>query len=197
MEKPCRHGFWLSTAELQEANRVIAAAELSRDNVIVGIHCGASKLQRRWSIDKFAEVARQISRHPDTGVLVFSDPGDANMRFPSKGCFVLPRVNLRILAALLSRVDVLLCNDSGPMHIAAAVGTPVVAIFGRSIPEEFGPFGSAHTIVEGKVDCRPCYVRCKYDQPKCWRTISVQEVVKDLEIQITRLSQKKEAKVRL
>jgi hypothetical protein len=56
---------------------------------------------------------------------------------------------------------------SGPMHIADAIGTPVVALFGRGVPSEFGPVGPEHIIIEGKVDCRPCYVECKYSEPKC------------------------------
>lgn len=185
---PHKHVLWLSRAELQEADRILARAGISKGDIIVGIHSGASNPQRRWPAERFDQVAERISRNPGVRVLVFSNPDGTSTNFQHNACVVLPKVNLRILTALLSRIDVLLCNDSGPMHIADAVGTSVVALFGRSDSGEFGPLAPGHTFVEAEeMDCRPCYVDCKYSEPRCWLTITVSEVTLAMEKQIDRI----------
>jgi lipopolysaccharide heptosyltransferase I len=63
------------------------------------------------------------------------------------------------MAALLKRLDVLVTTDSGPMHLAAALGIPVVALFGPTNPSRTGPFGERHRVICAEVDCRPCYRR--------------------------------------
>jgi len=186
-ENPVRHLLWLTTEELQEADQILADAGITKDDITIGIHWGASNPQRKWPTERFGKVAERISRHSDVKVLFFFDPNYTNMAFPLNAGVILPKVNIRILAALLSKVVVLLCNDSGPMHLAAAVGTPVVALFGRSDPSEFGPLGLGHTIIEASVNCRPCYVECKYSKPKCWDTITVSEVTAALESKISEL----------
>ena len=64
-----------------------------------------------------------------------------------------------LLPALLASASVLLTNDSGPMHIAAAVGTPVVALFGPTSPVRTGPYGREHCVLSAGVPCSPCYSR--------------------------------------
>jgi heptosyltransferase-2 len=191
VKKPRRHGFWLSTFELQEAERIMGESGISsadaKEHVLIGIHYGASKPQRRWPMECFAEVADLVSQSPNVIIVVFSDTKENWTVFPNSAVILLPKVGIRILCALITKIDILLCNDSGPMHIADAVRTPVVALFGRGVPSEFGPIGPEHIIIEAKVDCRPCYVGCSYSKPKCWDTIEVSEVVEALEMQIRKL----------
>ena len=84
------------------------------------------------------------------------------------------------LGALLERCKVCLTCDSGPMHIAAAVGTPTVALFGPTNPTRHRPYSKGHTIIEKPVSCRPCYKRTCYrkDIPyHCMQEINPTEVV--------------------
>jgi heptosyltransferase-1 len=64
-----------------------------------------------------------------------------------------------LLPALLSKASLLVTNDSGPMHISAAVGTPVVALFGPTSAVRTGPYGAGHDVLTGKVPCSPCFSR--------------------------------------
>lgn len=84
---------------------------------------------------------------------------------------------LRELAAFLSECDVLVTNDSGPMHIGYAVGTPLVALFGSTSPERTGPVGKEATVIRKHVDCSPCFEReCSKERLACMDLISTDEV---------------------
>jgi ADP-heptose:LPS heptosyltransferase len=87
------------------------------------------------------------------------------------------RTSLKELAALYERVDILITTDTGPMHLAAAVGTPVVALFGPTAPWRTGPFGEGHKILRAEMSCSPCLKRhCDHDHA-CMGQISVDQVV--------------------
>ena len=91
------------------------------------------------------------------------------------------------LGALLERCEVCVTCDSGPMHIAAAVGMPTVALFGPTSPTRHQPYGTGHTVIEKPVSCRPCYKQIchRQDAPHlCMKKIDTAEVVKALEIKL-------------
>lgn len=81
-------------------------------------------------------------------------------------------------------MDVVLANDSGPIHMAAAVGTPVVAMFGPTDPARTGPYGVGHRVMTATMDCRPCFKRtCPLEGGDCMRAITpaaVYEAVQDV-----------------
>jgi len=83
------------------------------------------------------------------------------------------------LAALLKRCRLFVGNDNGPMHIAAAVGTPVVALFGPTDPAEWGPWGEGHVVLYKGLDCRECWRRsaCWRGEGNCLRQITVDEAM--------------------
>src|SRR5712692_6397154 len=84
-----------------------------------------------------------------------------------------------LLPALLSRASLLIANDSGPMHVAAAAGTPVVALFGPTSAARTGPYGVGHDVLMGKVPCSPCFSRtCHNTLPlECLRLVSPEQVL--------------------
>ncbi|MDQ7838417.1 MAG: lipopolysaccharide heptosyltransferase II [Thermodesulfobacteriota bacterium] len=86
------------------------------------------------------------------------------------------RTNLRELAHLYSLSRVMVTTDTGPMHIAAAVGTPVVALFGPTAPWRTGPFGDGHVVIRKELPCSPCFKK-KCTDPRCMSTIEVEEVL--------------------
>jgi len=87
------------------------------------------------------------------------------------------------LCAALKCCDALLTNDTGPMHLAAAVGTPVVAVFGPSDPRRYGPLGEGHRVLRVDLPCSPCNqvrlppARCRGHVPDCMDGIRVETVV--------------------
>lgn len=85
--------------------------------------------------------------------------------------------SLQELAALIKKSDVLVTNDSGPMHIAAAVGTPVVALFGPTEPARTGPYTENCIVIKKEMDCSPCFrSRCTKKSFECMEFITVDEV---------------------
>lgn len=76
-------------------------------------------------------------------------------------------------------MDVVLANDSGPIHMAAAIGTPVVAMFGATDPVRTGPYGFGHRVMTAEMDCQPCFRRtCALEGVDCMRAITPEVVYK-------------------
>ena len=109
--------------------------------VVVGVHPGASVPEKRWPLDRFAAVAHSLGQRDDVKVLAFVDPAGYGSSI-GEGDDVIPtKVDLREMISLIARCTLLVCNDSGPMHIAGALGVPTVAIFGSGIASWFAPLG--------------------------------------------------------
>jgi ADP-heptose:LPS heptosyltransferase len=136
----------VSDAERKEARHLLDSFGIAQDEIVVGVHPGGSHEAKRWASEHFAEVARELQRRYNVRVLVFVDPNGygSNMSI-SNAAFV--RTSIREMMALFTQSRMVLCNDSGPMHIAAAVGTPVVAVFRTGDPDAYGPRGLGHTVV--------------------------------------------------
>jgi len=123
-------------------------------DIVVGVHPGASLAEKRWPIERFYALANELADTAGVRVLTFVEPGPSPY---GAELFHIPRViaaqtTLRELMALIERCDVLICNDSGPMHIAGALGVPTVAMFGSGIGESFAPLGAGHRLLEPLAD---------------------------------------------
>ena len=121
---------------------------------LIGLFPGAGHPSRRWALDRFATLADLLIRNDDVRVLVFLGPEELELRrqvakeFPRQA-IVVEKLSLAELAALLSRLAVLVSNDTGPMHIAAAVGTPTVKLIGHPTLNTYVPIGEQHTVIHG------------------------------------------------
>ena len=144
---------------------------------------------KRWPIEKFIAAAREIQQRTDCLWILFGGKGDqpltaqieSAIRNPQSAIINLAsQTSLRELMSLLKLCRVLLTNDTGPMHVAAALGTPVVALFGSTSPELTGPGlpGDARNhLLKSDVPCAPCFLReCPIDF-RCMNDISVGRVV--------------------
>jgi heptosyltransferase-2 len=157
---------------------------------IFGLNPGAEYgPAKRWPADRFIETAREIHRRVNCTWLVFGGKGDAPVASQIVSALGLPphalrnlagRTTLRELMALLKTCRVLLTNDTGPMHVAAALGTPVVVPFGSTSPELTGPGlpGDArHYLLKSNAPCAPCFLRkCPIDF-RCMNGIGIERVV--------------------
>lgn len=92
------------------------------------------------------------------------------------------KTGLKTLAELYRRTQVLVTTDSGPMHLAAAVGTPVIALFGPTAPWRTGPYGQNHTVLRAGITCSPCFKKqcltTEYETRACMKRLSVDEVAR-------------------
>jgi len=144
---------------------------------IVGIHAGSRVASRTWGQENFRRIAERLSREFGAKVIWFGHPADSD-RDVRTAEMITASFPLHRFLALLARCSLLICNDSGPMHMAGGLGVPVVAVFGSTFPEWFLPSGDTHrAVVRRDMPCRPCGDRCILDQPYCLRLISVEQVM--------------------
>lgn len=142
---------------------------------------------KRWGLDRFRELARRLlASRPET-VLVVGGAAEREIlwnfaenlpdRYARRVHVLAGETSPETLAALLARCRLLVCNDSGPMHVAAAVGTPVAAVFGSTSPEWTGPLGAGHRVLTRRVPCSPCFRRTCPIGEVCLRLVTVEEVM--------------------
>ena len=169
-------GYQLSDAVHASAQAFLASRGIPRAASLIGIHPGARIATRRWGDERFVEVAQRILDETGMHVLWFSEPGNPSTEPLHPRCHPAA-LDFRSFLAVLARCRLLLCNDSGPMHLANLLNVPVVAIFGSTNPVWFGPRG-AHdrVVIRPEFWCRPCFDYCIFEEPHCLRLISVEDV---------------------
>jgi heptosyltransferase-2 len=144
---------------------------------------------KRWLPERFAETAVKVAEQTDCRWLIVGGPADApianNIEEKLRGARLdettvinlAGQTTLLELCALLRFTKLLLTNDTGPMHIAAAIGTPVVSVWGSTSPELTGPLGDDCLIIRQTVECSPCFLReCPIDF-RCMNRVQVDDVV--------------------
>jgi len=159
---------------------------VKKDDIIVGIHPGASCPSKRWIPERFAELADRIVDEFGAKVVVMAGPSDRELGNKVSSLISGNAINLagsvpvKELVALLKRCALFVSNDSGPVHIAAAVSTPVISIFGRNekglSPKRWRPLGKDDIVIHKDVGCRVCLAHnCKIGF-KCLKEIDTNEV---------------------
>ena len=147
---------------------------------------GAYGVAKRWPADRYAALAGRLAREGRADVVLVGtkDMADLHATIVAQagaGAAVISAAgatDLPQLAALLARCRLLVTNDTGPMHLAAAVGTPVLALFGSTDPAGCGPMGRAPaTVLYEKVECSPCYLKvCPVPGHPCLDQFAVERV---------------------
>jgi len=144
----------VSRDERAWAEDFLAANGAGSSSMLVAIHPGASIAEKRWPLERFKDVAVDLVRRTGIRVLTFAEPGGYGDSLGQIEGVIPARVGLRQMVALLERCGLLICNDSGPMHIAAALGVPTVAVFGSGIDRRFAPLGDQHESVTADLHTR-------------------------------------------
>ena len=123
-----------------------------RDSVaLIGVHPGASIAAKRWPLDRFRQLTEWLALQDGVRVMAFIDPEGYGAPLAEIPNVVGVSVDLREMISLIDRASLLVCNDSGPMHIAAALGVPTAAVFGHGIDQWFAPFGEHHQLITSGV----------------------------------------------
>ncbi len=150
---------------------------------IIAIHPTSPVLIKRWPLERFAELADILIKKFDAQILFLglASEGEIIAEIQSlmkvKSFNIAGRTNLQQLAGVLQSCQLYIGNDSGPMHLAATVGMPVIGLFGPSSPQRFGPHGS-NCIAIRKTDCPPCMKEsCKLGGGGCITEITVEDVI--------------------
>lgn len=172
---------WVVTArEAAEARAMLAGASGAAGLVAVcpSAAFGPAKM---WPMERFREAIERLGA-AGLGVVLVGAPSDAGavagLARIEGVVDLVGRTSLRQLGAVLSLCDAFVGNDSGAMHVAAAVGTPVVAIFGSTDPRKTGPLADSAAVLWKRVSCSPCHRRrCPSGSYRCLRAVETREVV--------------------
>jgi 3-deoxy-D-manno-octulosonic-acid transferase/heptosyltransferase-1 len=143
-----------------------------------------------WDNDRFARLGDRIVEELKLPVVFTGAPGSGLIcrirgAMNADSITLEGQTSLRELACLYSRAALVVTTDSGPMHIAAAVGTPTVALFGPTDPARTGPFGTGHVIIRSNISCSPCFLKHCTGRD-CMMDIDVEEVFEAVKQQLSR-----------
>ncbi len=180
--------LWFSRDDEEYAQNILSAQWLSDDQKIVGINMAASKkwISKCWPRDYIARLCEELNFRNMRVVLTgtSADIPEANTVISiaknAKVINLCGKTSINQLAALIKNCSVYISADSSPLHIAAAVGTPVVALFGPTDPLRHMPWANKFIVMRKDIECSPCYkAHCKNN--RCMSRITVEEVLGAIE----------------
>ena len=195
--------FWHTMEDRRTVERILAKSGISNSDILVGVNPGTTWETKRWALERFAEVIDALLKKHKVRVVLTGSPaekplGDRLQELISKQpptplipltkggegkefVNLVGKTNLRQLGALIERMNFYITCDSGPMHIAAAVKTPTIALFGPTSPIRHAPYGTGHIVIQKQIECNPCYERTCRRNHECMRAIEVGEVLQRVE----------------
>ena len=166
----------------QKVDDLLRRYDFENPQQIVAINPVAKWETKLWSNQKFAQLADSLIDQFVSGIVFTGSLNDRPAindiisKMKGRAVNLAGETTLKMLAALYAEADMVVSTDTGPMHMAAAVGTPVVALFGPTAPGRTGPYGSGHQIVRAELECAPCFKR-RCETADCMHQISVAQVL--------------------
>jgi lipopolysaccharide heptosyltransferase II len=180
--------FFISKKAQEDIETFLAQHEIKEGDFLVAINPGANWLPKRWPHENFAKLCDRLLEKYQAKVIITGAKKDTELaRHISSLSGARPIIacgltNLKQLGALFQRSGLVISGDSGPMHIAAAVGANLIALFGPTSPSVTGPYGKGnYRIIHKDVGCKiPCYkVNCRDNL--CMKAITVEDVMEEVE----------------
>jgi len=162
---------------------------VSDGDMLIGFQPASSRPDRRWSSDSFAKLGLELVKKYGAKIIIFGVPSEKDVgdeiqsKMDGRAINAAGKTSVRELSALLKRCHLLVTNDTGTMHVAAAVGTKVVALFfAHALVHETGPYGEGHIILQADIPCSPCSHHTNCKNPICKDYIAVEDVLSAVEI---------------
>jgi heptosyltransferase-1 len=184
---------------ISEANRgrveeLLRANAIDSNDPFVAVNPVALWNTKLWQDEKFARLCDRITEELSFRIVLTGSNREDLARIQSlmksSSINLGGKTTLRDLAYLYRRSSLLITTDSGPMHIAAAMGTPVVALFGPTDPTRTGPYGKGHMVIRKALSCSPCFLK-ECNSMQCMHDITVEEVFQSVKETFTLSSQTK------
>lgn len=183
IEGPCTFALPRLEASLVEVKKILSEKGVSIDTPYIVLGPGAANRLKRWELSRFSELAERLIKKYSFPVLVMGSGEDAHefsQNFHEGVIHLSGQLSLMQAAALLKKAKLFVTNDSGPMHLAAAVDTRVLAIFGPTDPKIYGPHGCLHRVVRLDIPCSPCMEGfCRIQTHECMQALDVDRVFKN------------------
>jgi lipopolysaccharide heptosyltransferase II len=178
-----RLSFQVPAGARQQVARLLDEIGLDRSSPWVVVHPGASAPSRRYPPESFASAADGLAREDGWQVVFTGSEAECELVEQVRGAMGAPswslagRLDMAGLGALLDLAPLLIANNTGPIHVAAAVGTPVVDLYALTNPQHT-PWGVPHRVLSHDVPCRYCYKSvCPEEHHNCLRGVTPREVV--------------------
>lgn len=177
--------LYIPQAQENESEKVKKFIEENglEESKIITIHISAGNEFRNWGVDNLVQITNLLAQRPEVKIVLIGANEDqkAEKEILKKSTVPLlslvGSLNLREVKELISRSSLIVGPDSGPMHIAASTSTPIIALFGPTLPAHFAPWQTRAFVIEKELDCRPCKQRrCIYEDFRCLRSIKPEEV---------------------
>lgn len=165
----------------QKARKLLEGWPGSKTKLKIGLQPGASLACKRWPASSFVRLGQMLQENLDAGILIFGSKTE--MELASEVCEPLGENTINLagktsigeLGSLLGELDLLITNDTGTQHVAAAVGTPVLSLcFGSALSHETGPYGRDHVVVESSLSCYPCSFHVECSRYRCQEVVTPQ-----------------------
>jgi heptosyltransferase-2 len=183
--------LWLSEEDRENAKRALKSGGVCEDERIIALAPGAGHPKRQWPLERFIQLGLLLLREFDARIIIVGGPGDRERAsrlsevLGRRVVSVAGQMTLRGTATLLKCSDIVIANDSGPMHLAAAAGVPVVEIschpadgnpLHANSPCRFHPWASQYGVVQPEDAQSPCTDSCGWHDAHCILGVSVEMV---------------------
>lgn len=192
----------VSQEDTEFVNRFLKQEGAGPDDMLIGIFPGGGKnsrdtvYQKRWSIEKYANIIDVLSVKYQAKIIIFGSRDDRKIASELSGLCRAELINacgrtgLKQLAALIKKCRLFITNDSAPLHIAIAVGTPTISVFGPSRASAVVDKDARHITIQSRYPCSPCYCNsvfpgCK--KPRCMDAIGCEEVLAATQVQLNEI----------
>ena len=177
--------IYLSKLELAQGVNFMASLFGEKTPPVVIIHPGARTPMKRWKPERYSILAERLISEYGVNILFTGSPNESGLvedimsRMKSKAVSIAGRVNsLMMLASIIKKSSLLIAPSTGPVHIASAIGVPVIVLSGPESSAQWGPLGSENIVIQKYVPCRPCQeVKCSQPVNNCLNMIEVDEVI--------------------
>ena len=188
--------LYVSQKTQSELDALLDNPGIRRDRPLIACHVASNNGQsKRWPLLYWARLLDRLVSEWGAQVVLTGAPGDLPLverileRMEQTAYNLVGKTSLPQLAALLQRADVVISGDSGPMHIADALGTPLIAIHGPTDPAQFGPVSPAATVLQSGIWCSPCYnmkdpADCRFYTTQCMKNITPARVFEVVEAKL-------------
>ena len=186
--------IFIEEDDIEFATNFLVNHNCNEKHKIISVQVGTSPAMRwkQWNLKKYGMLCDKILKLKNTKIILHGSPAERKMIdkvaediSDSNAIIAAGEVSIKQAAAIIEKSDMLICNDSGLMHVAVAVDTPVIAIFGPTDYTRTAPLGEIHKMIRKDLECSPCFKldgkekveNCPYDY-KCLNSIGVDEVFK-------------------
>ena len=170
------------------ASNFIEDQQIKREHPLIAIHPGSPIILKRWHPERYAELADWLIDQKNAQIIFVGVKDEIPVidhiqdMMQGESINIAGETTITQLASILQRCPVFIGNDSGPMHLAAAVGTKTIGLYGPGDPTRFGPVGDKCQTIQKKSDCPPCLgTTCRFGEEGCMSKIQVIDVIQVIE----------------